>query len=396
MPTINEDLGFKSNQKSPYALVLSKPYIVWVILALSLGLTFFAYKVTDNYVNRQAQDAFNFRAQELEKNIQYRLWIYEQVLHSTVAFIHSSEYVSRKEWAQYINSININKRWPGIQAIGLSVPIYPNELEQHLQEMRNQGLNDYKVYPLGKRDFYTSIIYIEPFDWRNKRALGYDMWSDDVRRQAMYRSRDTGEVATSGLVKLVQETEQDAQNGFLTYVPVYKTKSVPQKISERRDEFFGWVYAAFRAGDLMKGVLSEHRADIEFEIFDGQIMRPDTLLYDSNKAYHRFEGHHQPAFSKTVTLTMQGQPWTIHFHSRKKDSLVKHAKIPWIVAGVGLGIDGLIFYVILSLYYVKRKTERMASDINKELEDQKQALDKHAIVAITNLKGKIIYANEKF
>src|SRR3546814_19605036 len=50
---------------------------------------------------------------------------------------------------------------------------------------------DYRIWPEGERAIYTSIIYLEPFDWRNQRAFGYDMFLAPVRRAAMERARDT-------------------------------------------------------------------------------------------------------------------------------------------------------------------------------------------------------------
>lgn len=51
------------------------------------------------------------------------------------------------------------------------------------------------------------------------------MFSEDIRRKAMARARDTGLPALSGKVILKQETDTDVQNGFLLYVPVYKKTS---------------------------------------------------------------------------------------------------------------------------------------------------------------------------
>lgn len=98
---------------------------------------------------------------------------------------------------------------------------------------------------------------MEPFDERNKRAFGYDMFSENVRRKAMTRARDTGLPALSGKVILKQETDSDVQNGFLLYVPVYKNKNI-----------FGYVYAPFRAKDFVTSAVDFSRYDIEFQIFD--------------------------------------------------------------------------------------------------------------------------------
>jgi len=49
------------------------------------------------------------------------------------------------------------------------------------------------------------------------------MFSESIRRKAMIRARDSGQPALSGKVILRQETDTDVQNGFLLYVPVYKS-----------------------------------------------------------------------------------------------------------------------------------------------------------------------------
>ncbi len=59
-----------------------------------------------------------------------------------------------------------------------------------------------------------SIVYLEPFDWRNQRAFGYDMWSERVRNAAMSRARDEGRVAISKKVDPGTGTDHDVQVGF--------------------------------------------------------------------------------------------------------------------------------------------------------------------------------------
>jgi len=79
----------------------------------------------------------------------------------------------------------------------------PDEKAAHEKTIRTEGFPDYAIHPAGKRPQYSSIVYIEPFDGRNLRAFGYDMYADPTCRQAMEQARDTGEAALSGKVTLV-------------------------------------------------------------------------------------------------------------------------------------------------------------------------------------------------
>ena len=51
--------------------------------------------------------------------------------------------------------------------------------------MQGEGLADFKVWPDYPRDEYHAIIYLQPADHRNQRAIGYDMFTESVRREAM-------------------------------------------------------------------------------------------------------------------------------------------------------------------------------------------------------------------
>ena len=340
--------------------VFHNPVTAWSILGLSIILTFIAYYISSNFVNQRARDRFEFRANKIEQAIKDRLHVYEQVLWSGVGLIYASEHVDREGFAKFVEAVNIEKHWPGIQGIGFSIPVKPEDKQAHIDAIRAEGFEGFTIKPAGTRDMYSSIIYLEPFDWRNKRAFGYDMWSNDMRRAAMTRARDKGIAATSGVITLVQETKKDVQKGFLTYVPVYKTKNIPKTITERRDQFVGWVYAPYRAGNLMKGIIGIEDPNIEFEVFDSERMNKETMLFDSNHILHLNEVNHDPNFKKTVKVNLQGRTWTIYFNTSRNFLSFEEQNQPRFVAVAGIIVDILLFYVIYSLYFINRRAEDIA------------------------------------
>lgn len=362
-------------RKQRFINIFHNRVTAWVILTISLVLTATAYFISKSIVHQRRSEQFHFRADEIKNAIEDRMRIYEQVLWGGVGLFQSTNepIVSHDVFARYIESLNIQKHWPGIQGIGFSIPLKRNELSVFEKKMRSSGFPKFKVKPVGEREEYSSIIYLEPFDWRNQRAHGYDMWSNDMRRNAMLRAREQGGAATSGMITLVQETSQDVQRGFLTYVPVYRTRGIPKTVEGRRKQFVGWVYAAFRAGDLMKGITGSEDKKIEFKIYDGREPNADSLLYSTQKSE---ESEQKYAFEKRSEITLQGQPWTILFNTPTDAFTDRVEFLPEFIAFFGVLVDLLLFYVIFSLHFINRRVEALAEEKTRELKDSNVSLER--------------------
>ena len=357
------------------ARAVHSAFSAWLILAFSLLLTLGAYWLSEEFVQRRAEDRFLFRAHELEEAITTRLYLYEQLLWSGVALMNASTEVTREDFHRFVSTLGIDRHWSGIQGFGYSKAIKPADKAAHIEAIRAQGFPEYDIRPDGERELYTSITRIEPFDWRNQRAFGYDMYSNPTRRAAMERARDTGQAATSGLITLVQETVQDIQPGFLTYVPVYRSKTVPPTVEQRRAELQGWIYAPFRMGNLMQGILGNKEKLIQFQIYDGVEANAASLLYSSTGSGFDSTSQPQAGFSKTVQLQLQGRPWILTMNSTSKADTEGEQLQPLHVALAGVVIDLILFYVILSLHFVNRRAEAVAEARTVELEQARASLE---------------------
>jgi hypothetical protein len=356
--------------ESRFLRVIHNPYTAWIVLSLSLTLTLAAALVSYYYSKKIAEERFLFRSNEIADAIKYRLVFYEQALWGGVGLFNASDQVSRKEFREYVRSLKIYDHLPGIQGIGYSIPVAKEDKEAHIASIRKQGFPDYTIKPETERNEYSSIIYLEPFDWRNQRAFGYDMWSNEMRRAAMTRARDSGLAANSGIITLVQETQKDVQRGFLMYLPVYEKGMPFNTLEERRKWFKGWVYSPFRAGDLMKGIIGTSDIEYDFEIYDGYEINEESLLFDSDSIHHLLLNK-QPDFSRIIDLELQGRPWKLYVHTNPSILSTQERSVPIMIGGFGLLIDLLLFFLIVSLNRLQIKTSRMAS----HLRDQKQELE---------------------
>ena len=107
----------------------------------------------------------------------------------------SAAWPTRSGWRTYVESLQIDQSYPGIQGIGFAKRIPPAELDRHERQVRAEGFPAYQVRPPGKRDEYAPVIFLEPFSGRNLRSFGFDMLSEPVRREAKERAHHEPEDA---------------------------------------------------------------------------------------------------------------------------------------------------------------------------------------------------------
>lgn len=297
-------------------------------MVVGLIMTFAgAYQIEQGRLARERM-LFDGVVDQANDAVARRLETYIAVLRAGAGLFAASKEVSLAEFRAFAERVELTHRYPGIQGIGYSVRILPEEAEALVAQMHAEGMSDFKLQnPDGE---VHAIIYLEPADLRNAVALGFNMHRFPVRREAMDRARDTGLPALSGKVELVQEVAEDKQAGFLLYEPVYRGGAVPVTVAERREKLQGFVYAPFRAGDLLRSVLpTAKRAGLDYAVYDGK-PSAETLLYQSSGAFAGEGG-----LAATRTLDIAGRTWTILYRARAGYEQESDASLTWAFLGAG-------------------------------------------------------------
>jgi CHASE1-domain containing sensor protein len=258
--------------------ILGRPWLAWAVLCVSAGLFLGLWHVLSIDYAQRANARFELRAKVLHAELSERMQDYLRVLDGGVGLFGASEQVSRGEWHDYIRALRLEKTRPGILRDWFRADGRSGRAGAPRGAGPGRGLSRLLDSSPGNRPVFSSIIYLEPFSAANRRAFGYDMFSEPVRRAAMERARDTGEPAMSGKVILVQEGKGADQPGFLIYQPIYRNGAPVDSIEARRAALLGFVYSPFRAQDVIGHIFKSSVADLELEVFDGP-GRPESLLH---------------------------------------------------------------------------------------------------------------------
>ncbi len=376
----------------------SRPWFAFSFFLLGLATTL----VTALYMDRVAdsKDKLFFERTVVQKieALDKRLDIYITMLRAGAGMFATQQFISREEFFSYVNLLQLRPRYPGVQGIGFSERVFVSDLEEFLTNVRSEIGEEFIVFPNTPREEYFIIKYLEPQDERNKVALGYDMFTEPVRREAMSRARDTGQPAVSGIVTLVQELDKNKQPGFIIYVPVYKSSVIPENVVERRALFYGFVYSPFRAYDLFTNVYGT-AIDAEIYIYDGKLAQRNALLFTNVSA------DNQPKSNSIVrSLSVAGRTWTIYLAPTAHFTYsVERGLIPFLLIG-GLSTSIALFLLSHWQYTARRRAERLAdayfntqSELRESETRLRRIVDANVIgVFFADLDGAIYEANEAF
>ena len=386
------------------AIPVFKPFrqplrlVPWFVLLLGLGLTYLLHDNAREAADQNRRAEFDFRVDEIFDNLNKRLQRYEQVLEGAAGLFAASHAVSRSEFATYVHSLRLDYKYPGIQGVGFSRWVPAADKARHESAIRAEGFADYAIRPPGERAAYSSIIYLEPFDWRNRRAFGFDMYSEPIRQAAMARARDENMASISGKVQLVQETDRDVQPGFLMYLPVYRSRIAPHMLEERRTSLVGWVYSPFRMRDLMSGVLGQHFGEVEtvldLEIYDGDGTDASRLLFDSNDSPR----HAPDAFHASRTMAHFGHVWTISVHSLPAFGTHLNDREADVIAVTGVIVSLLLALVARLLATTQIRAVGIAERMTAELRQRETDLSRlnRALRLLSDCNMALVHADNEY
>ena len=294
---IRQDEQMRPSLWADRLLALSARFVGLVILVATL------LAAGASFLYNRGEEAD--RADRVAIQVNMRLRDHIAVLEGVRALYQSDSQSSGPGIRAYLASLRPQVHAPGMEGIGIAVAMRQGTPAAAEAMLRQNYGRDISVWPATSQPIGFPIILVEPYTPRRHNALGYDMYSERIRREAMRRAWQTGQPAASGIVQLVQEKGvARRQPGFLIYVPIYAGRTAPGgaqppgeaspppvvATAPNARPIEAFVYAPFRTNDLMTAVLGSQLDTIAgLEIYAGEgpsaplVFRHGTMGWDTHE-----------------------------------------------------------------------------------------------------------------
>jgi signal transduction histidine kinase/CHASE1-domain containing sensor protein/CheY-like chemotaxis protein len=362
MRELNPARDVQNQRSRRHRIIL--PYL---ILLVGLAFTVVVYYYFSKLTFEQDQSRFQKNVQELQDRIRLKVETSITLLRAGTGLFAASDEVDAVEFHRFVQQLDLQKNYPGIQGIGFSRSFTPAEKDALVQQMRRSGREDFHLWPEGQRNEYTAIVFLYPPGNRNEKAVGYDMFADPVRRQAMEQARDTGAPSASGRVRLVQEPADEGQSGFLIYAPVYQNGAPINSVDDRRRALLGYVYSPYRIYDFLSPITSAKTYDVSFEVYDGPEVKPEALLYSSPDKASAVDRN----FTHINLLDVAGRMWTLNY--AVKPSFERGSSRPLLKYSIIVGV--LLSFLFFAVTRAEVRARSRAEESAEEVRESEKAIN---------------------
>lgn len=341
-----------------------------LLIIIMLGSTLWGWHLLK--VQTETEDKMHFENQvkETALSIRTRLLTYEDALNGALGFIKASDHINYLKWKAYINSLNIQSRYPGILGIGYINHIAKESASQSLANIYKNTNHEFKIHPIpqiNNKDLFM-IQFIEPIE-NNRAALGYDIASEPKRRQAAKVSRDTGTSIITAPIELIQDQEKNP--GFLLLLPLYQENLPIRTLAERRKALQGWVFAPFIGKDFFQSILPATKPEITFKIYDTKISQENYIYSSSVPADKNFI----TLFTQIKKFSYAGRDWQIVWESTPYFKKSKTSNQAGNILFIGILSSLFLSTLLLNLHTTRDRAFKIAETVTQEIKLANKTLD---------------------
>lgn len=339
------------------------------VLIVELIITGFEAQSTRKVNQRDFEAGVTQQTDSIGAFVESSMKGYGQRLIAAAAFMDVKPDASANDWHTFYQQSQYKATLSSLLGIGYVTVLNQDEISGRAQDLKTSLGTNLVIFPEGERSVYAPITYIEPLEAYNQKAIGYDMYTDESRRAAMERARDTGELSMSAPVLLVQDKGQaNPYYGVLAYYPVYRTLS-PVTVEERRAALKGFAYIVVRPHDIVSGysALSTERFKGSHISLNDITHKPsiDTLYAQGKKPSTRDAG----AYTSHNVTELFGRTWDM---SVTRTQLTSRQYSPVVIVVLGTTLSLLL--AGLSYLLFARRLRAIQSQYEGEVQRTKDEL----------------------
>ena len=314
--------------------------------------------------------------------------------------------VRRHLFRDYVAPHDLPADFPGVRGFGFIQRVERSALAAFIAAERADDAPQFTLRQLddkGRDDLYV-VKFIEPMA-PNHSAVGLDVGSERVRREAAERAVASGEATMSGTISLSQDTP--SRPGFLLYLPVYRRGADPVTPAQRRAALLGLLYAPIAVADLLGDVHDVAAGELDFSLSDPTAGMPGQgLIYSSAAARGPAPGASAPAspapestgrFQASRSVALPGRALTLQARSTAGFDAALPSWQPWLIGAAGMLVSALMAALLRQQAAGRLRAEALARAMTADLERLAQvARHTSNAVSITDRDLRIVWINEGF
>ncbi len=348
-----------------------RPLLVPSLIALLvLGVTavYWNHEEQETRTNREID--FADAADRTTFQLEQRLSSYIQLLQSSKAFLESKEHTSPDEFRRYVQTLQLDKRPPGLSAIAVATRITTGDPIR-------VGFDAGDAAQTGGQISSAPIVLIEPHTGSNAKAVGVDIASNQALKVALEKAGDSGLATLAGGTALVPESALGGGKSVTFVSPLYAKLLPLETEMERRSALVGWVYVSIEVSGLVQGLRGKLDRGVYLEVFEEQVQNPPARLY--RDADGPIANESPSVLRTTRTLDVAGGRWTLAFHAlptfqQKRTYDDGH----WTIAVAGCALSFLAGWMAWLLLTGRERAIAFVKDMTRGL--RAEQLDREAIL----------------
>jgi two-component sensor histidine kinase len=307
------------------------PVAIFVLIAAITTLFVYA---NERGERQRAEAQLHNTADSIASALERRANTSSAYLRAGSALLATLDQVTAARFDRFVSELRLEVDYGGAEGIGWAMIVPPGKGADFNALVSGQAPGRAGLRPAVSpgQPYAVPVTFLQPDTERNRRALGYDMYSNPTRRAAMDEAARTARPTASGKVVLAQEGSSSSAPGFVVYMPVFGADEFGRHLK-------GFIYSPFNAQDFLASALElEHPGPIGIRLYDRQAT-PDHLLASISHS-----GSFGPAYRETVTIA--NHPWVVEVESPRTTSL---SALSMVMLIFGLLVASLLMLLVRML-----------------------------------------------
>ncbi|MGD8378845.1 MAG: EAL domain-containing protein [Gammaproteobacteria bacterium] len=345
--------------------------IALLTLVLGVATTIWAYGAVRGADRARAREQFAHYSAQAFATIKGRFAEYTTLVRSGQAVFAGSDAVSRREWADFVATLELSGNYPGINGLAFIQRVPAAQRAGFLRRTRADGAPGFAIRPPGDREIYCPITYMSPAG--NEGDLGFDVCTAPTPERTLAEARDRGEVVISPRLSLARsDGPSERRRGVIIVAPVYRNGAVVDTVAARREAITGWVGAPLPINRIVGRVIPPN-AHVRLQIFEKRPDGGEDLLFDS-AAGPANGAPPAPVDDATelvapMPLRLANRDWRLVFSGP-----LQRNGSQTLVLGGGLTITLLLSILLLNLGRTRSRALALADEMTFALRESEQLL----------------------